>query len=216
MGYALYTAHYPAGRHARSPSLTAASLRRSRDTRWGAGLLETLRESVYPFLGAEERRRLSVSASRADGLLAAPVPALIRTKADAVRCLRAFTGPRFHPWVAGAARKANLRYPALVVLSYVDIKIRAGKSRAGVRAKLERIEIELPGYYQVYGMVRDLRRLGPSRKLDVPWPPRYDEHAAAARAAMEFDPPARLSANMVRREVMWWEARDLGAGAGAR
>ncbi|WOO84001.1 uncharacterized protein LOC62_05G007517 [Vanrija pseudolonga] len=215
MGYALYTTNYRVrsnrSSHTRQPSLTAASYRRRqradeqnmRGWGWAAAVAEAFRnsyaESVYPFLGTDERALFAVSSARAGGMLAptsARVPTFIKTRKDALRCLRAFTGPKFHA------------YPALVVLSYVDIKIRAGKSKAGVRAKLERIELEIPAYWQVYGMVRDLRRLGPSSKLDVPWPPRYNEQSEAAGAAREFHPLDRRQPSIRRRDYMWWETRE--------
>lgn len=86
----------------------------------------------------------------------------------------------------------------------------AGPARAGACTCAESLtpRPQLPAYWQVYGMVRDLRRLGPSSKLDVPWPPRYNEQSEAAGAAREFHPLERRQPSIRRRDYMWWETRE--------
>ncbi|KAL1406491.1 hypothetical protein Q8F55_008195 [Vanrija albida] len=84
-----------------------------------------------------------------DAGVAAGLPRFMVTQRDVLRCLRAYHGPTVE------------LYPYRVVQQYLFLKAKRGLPLADIVAKLEALELETRG-------------LGPSKVIDMEWPPVYD------------------------------------------
>ncbi|WOO84016.1 uncharacterized protein LOC62_05G007538 [Vanrija pseudolonga] len=90
------------------------------------------------------------------------LPRFMITHKDVLRCLRAYHGPTVE------------LYPYRVIQQYLYLKAKRGLSLPDLVSKLEALESEMPIYINTFAMVRETRGLGPSKVLDMEWPPVYD------------------------------------------
>ncbi|KAL1406504.1 hypothetical protein Q8F55_008208 [Vanrija albida] len=149
----------------------------------------TIRPSVASHLGAPSRApsRVSMHASVHDaggsgtasdalsvlsstslalpssvGCAADPLP-VPKTAGEVLMCLSLYRGGGYG------------QYPVAVVVAYVENKFKRGKSRAGIIRKLEALEKKVPSFSRSFAAVRQLYHLGPSRVVDMEWPPSFHD-----------------------------------------
>ncbi|KAL1406494.1 hypothetical protein Q8F55_008198 [Vanrija albida] len=129
-------------------------------------------------LAFNHNRTMQRDAMEANGLVlprAAGVspkaPTVARSAEDAVACLTMYKGIDFG------------EYPVAVIASYIDNKIVRGRSTADIVEKLEALEKACPKYHRAFAVVRHYRDLGPSRVLDMDYPPHVDPSHPAVREA---------------------------------
>ncbi|WOO84028.1 uncharacterized protein LOC62_05G007550 [Vanrija pseudolonga] len=89
-----------------------------------------------------------------------PVP---KTAGEVLMCLSLYRGGGYG------------QYPIAVVVAYVENKFKRGKSRAGIIRKLEALEKKVPSFARSFAAVRLLYHLGPSRVVDMEWPPSFHD-----------------------------------------
>ncbi|KAL1406498.1 hypothetical protein Q8F55_008202 [Vanrija albida] len=101
------------------------------------------------------------------------LPEVMKTRRDVIYCLELYPGV------------PSDMYPGEVVLRYLDLKKRRGKTQQQIEAKLERLERLRPQFAQAYAFARYGRGLGPSRVLSGKWPAPEDELPPATPPAAD-------------------------------
>ncbi|WOO84017.1 uncharacterized protein LOC62_05G007539 [Vanrija pseudolonga] len=143
-------------------------------------------------LAVDHNRSVQREAMEANGLVlpraigvSPKAPTIARSAEDAVACLTLYKGIDFG------------EYPVAVIASYVDNKIVRGRSKTDIIEKLEALEKQAssgpygssltrpqcPKYHRAFAVVRHYRDLGPSRVLDMDYPPNVDQRHPALREA---------------------------------